>query len=317
VVTPADARAAARALRTALLAAMVVVAALLTGVFPARASPAGDVLVICDREIAPYRALLDAFTKACDCKVRVIPPQDVKPEGFESRLKAEGVRAVLAVGVQARTAVEGLRELPVVLALVPQVNSWIDAHPNRHGIEMALSPRQHLETLRRVFPQAKRVGIIFDPAQSGGYVHEARTAAAALNLVLETREIAQPGELSRHLEGLIRQVDVLWLLPDPTVLQGTNLDLLLLASFETRVPLYGFARKYVEQGAIAAAHLDPAGLGVQAAGMIRRVSSPTAGAVQERWEYARKAQLILNQKVARKMGIVIDPAVQEGADVIH
>ena len=135
---------------------------------------------------------------------------------------------------------------------------------------MSLSPRQHLEALRRVFPRAKRIGVIFDPAQTGGYVREAQAAAAALNLTLVTREIAQPGEFSRRLEELRGQVDVIWMLPDPTVLQGENLNALLLASFESRVPLYGFARKYVELGAVAASQFDFAALGAQVAELIRR-----------------------------------------------
>lgn len=302
----------------ALLAALAACAGLLPGAAPAHAAPSGGVAVVCDREVAPYRALLEEFTRTCDCTVRVILPREAAREGFERRLKAEGVRAVVAVGVQAQAAVEGLRELPVLLTMVPQVAPWVAARPNRSGIEFALSPRQHLETLRRVFPRARRVGLVFDPAQTGDYVREARAAASALNLTLEAREIARPGELSRRLEQLRGQVDAIWLLPDPTVLHAENLDVLLLDSFASRVPLYGFARKYVEQGAIAAAHLDAAALGAQAAGLLLDRSSASGAAAPVRWEYARGAQLVLNQRVARKMGIVLDPDVLEtAADVIR
>jgi putative ABC transport system substrate-binding protein len=316
VVTRAHANRTLKRLCTALLATVAACAGVVTAPVPVAAAAAGAVAVICDREIAPYRALLDEFTKTCDCAVRVIPPREAAPEGLEQRLKADGVRAVLAVGLQGRAAVEGVLELPVVLALVPQVGPWVEARPNRHGIEVSLSPRQHLETLRRIFPRSQRVGVVFDPAQSGWYVREALRAAAALDLTLVPRDISQPGELSSQLEELRGRIDVLWLLPDPTVLQGENLTVLLLASFESGVPIYGFARKYVELGAVAAAHLDPAALGAQAAALLRRASSP-AGAPAPRWEYARGARLVLNQKVARKMGIVLEPALLEAADVVR
>lgn len=318
MVTQVSVRPVVTALRVALLAVVAAGAVFLSGAVPTRAATAVDVAVICDPEIAPYRAMLEAFTEACDCTVRVIPPQVSEQPGLELRLKAAGVRAVLAVGLQARAAVEGVRELPVVLTMVPQVASWIDAQPNRHGIGMSLAPRQNLETLRRVFPQAKRIGVVFDPAQTGGYVREAGLAAAALNLTLETHEIGKPGDLSRHLEELRDRIDVIWMLPDPTLLQGENLSVLLLASFESRVPIFSFASKYVALGAIAAAFLDPVALGTQAAEVIGRASSRSGGVAQPRWEYARGAQLVLNQKVARKMGIVLDPAVLEAAaDVIR
>lgn len=285
---------------------------------PTFAAPAGEVAVICDRDVAPYRALLEGLTEACDCKVRVIPPQEAEAEGLERRLKSEGVRAVLAVGMQARAAVDGLRDLPVVLTMVPDVDRWVAAQANRFGIGMSLSPREHLETLRRVFPGARRIGLVFDPAKTGDYVRAAQAAAAAMNLALVTREIARPGDLSLRLEELRGRIDVLWFLPDPTVLQGENLNLLLLASFESRLPLYGFAKKYVELGAVAAAQFDSTALGDQIAGMLRRASAAPAGVTPPRWEYPRGARLVLNQMVARKMGIVFDPEVLESAaDVIR
>jgi len=293
-------------------------AALPLFVGPPRAAAAGEVVVICDREIAPYRALLEGLTSACDCKVRVITPQEAAPEGLEQRLKASGTRAVLAVGLRARAAVDGVRDLPVLLTMVPQVAPWVAAQANRFGIEMSLSPRRHLEALLRVFPRAQRIGVVFDPSQIGDYVREAQAAAAALNLTLITREIARPGEFYRQLEELRGRVDVIWMLPDPTVLQGENINVLLLASFESRVPIYGFARKYVELGAIAASQFDLAALGDQVAELIGHLQSSPAGAAPPRWEYTRGAQLVLNQKVARKMGIVLNPDVLEAAaDVIR
>jgi putative ABC transport system substrate-binding protein len=282
--------------------------------YAAPEAPPGEIVVVCDQRIAPYRALLEGFTKACDWPVRVIPPEEAARDGLEGRLRERGVRAVLAVGIQARDAVEVLRDLPVLLTMVPQADHWVAARPNRSGIEMALSPRRHLETIRRVFPAARRIGVIFDPRISGDYVREAREAAGALNLALETHEIVRPGEFARHLEELPGRVDVFWMLPDPTALQAENVNALLLASFESRIPIYGFARKYVELGAVAAAHLDPYALGGQAAGMLPCLPAPAAAPGSARWEYARGSQLILNQKVARKMGVVLDPKALEAAD---
>jgi putative ABC transport system substrate-binding protein len=278
------------------------------------AAPRGEIAVVCDQDLAPYRALVESFANASALPVRVIPCAEAAQPDLEERLRREGVRAVLAVGMQSRAAVERLQELPVLLAMVPRVESWVAAQPNRLGIEMALSPRQNLETLRRVFPRARRVGVIFDPGQTGGYVREAATAAAELGVTLIVREITRPADLSRHLGELRGQVDVIWLLPDPTALQGPNLDALLLASFESRIPLYGFARKYAELGAVAAAHLDPAAMGAQAAGMLAGAIDRAPDPATARWRYAIGAQLIVNRKIARKMGLDLDPNLLEEAD---
>lgn len=290
-----------------LFAALVLLAA------PAAAAPPGEIAVICDQGVGPYRSLLESFRQASDTPVRVIAPAEAVREGFEQRLRAEGVRAVLAVGMQAREAVEGVTDLPVLLTMVPQAERWVAARANRSAIEMALSPRRHLETMRQVFPGAKRIGLLFDPGQTGDYVREARASAADLGLAVVGLEIARPGDLPRRLDELRGRADVIWILPDPTVLQAENLNLLLLTSFESRIPLYGFARKYAELGAVAATHLDPAALGAQAAALLQRLLSDPAAAAG-RHEYARDAQLVLNQKVARKMGVVLGPEALEAAD---
>ncbi len=293
--------------------ALSALAALLFAAGPVLAAPAGEVAVVCDRSVAPYRELLERFSETCACRVRVIPPEEVRREGLEQRLKASGTRALLAVGLQARAAVEGVRELPVLLTMTPQAERWVAAQPNRFGIEMALPPRRQLEVLRRIFPRARRIGLVFDPAESGSYVREAQRAAAGLGLTLVAGEIARPGELAGQLEKLRGSAEVLWVLPDPTVLQAENFNLLLLASFESRTPLFGFARKYAELGAVAATHVEPAALGAQAAALLRRLESlPPAGA--PRHEYAREARLVLNERVARKMGLVLGTEALEAAD---
>ena len=95
-------------------------------------------------------------------------------------------------------------------------------------------------------------------------------------------------------------------------------DQVAKALVRARIPLYSFARKYVDLGAIAASQLDFAALGAQVAELVRHLPAPASGAAGARWVYAREAQLVINQKVARKMGLVLDPDVLEAAaDVIR
>jgi putative ABC transport system substrate-binding protein len=291
-----------------------ILAAVLLFAAPALAASGGEVAVVCDREVAPFRAVLEAFTEHCGCSVRELTLQEAGRAGLEQSLRAQGVRAVLAIGAEARDAVSGVRELPVLAAMAPDVPSWVAAQQNRLGIRMEISPRQHLETIRRVFPRARRIGLVFDPRQTGGYEREAAQAASELGLVLDARETARPADLARQLDVLHDRVGVIWLLPDQTVLAGENIKVLLLASFEARLPLYGFARKYVDLGAIAAAYVEPAAIGAQAAAMLSRACAAPGGPASARWEYASRPRLAVNQKIARKMGVVLDPAVLEAAD---
>ncbi|HWR97708.1 MAG TPA: hypothetical protein VN317_04735, partial [Candidatus Methanoperedens sp.] len=66
---------------------IVLATLLLLAVSPAFAAPDGFVAVICDRDVAPYRALLEGFAKTCTSPIQVIPPKEAGREGSEERLQ--------------------------------------------------------------------------------------------------------------------------------------------------------------------------------------------------------------------------------------
>jgi ABC-type uncharacterized transport system substrate-binding protein len=55
-------------------------------------------------------------------------------------------------------------------------------------------------------------------------------------------------------------------------------------------------------------------MGAQAAGMLAAALDRPPEPAAARWQYATGARLVVNQKVARKMGLDLDPALLEAAD---
>jgi putative ABC transport system substrate-binding protein len=123
-----------------------------------------------------------------------------------------------------------------------------------------------------------------------------------MGISLVARRVDGASAIPDALEELRGNIDVLWMLPDPTVVATGTVELLLQYSFRTTVPVFSFSRKYVDMGAVASLDVDPYDMGTQAAGIASRLIGHTAEPLRV---YARKHELSINEIVAAKMGIAI------------
>ena len=152
--------------------------------------------------------------------------------------------------------------LLVALAAAPTVRAATDA-PRPAGVATSTvaEPRRVLETLREMAPRARRIGVVYDPAQTGPLVEEAQVAARALGLELVALPARSVGEAVRAYYRFEKelQADALWLLPDgTTTVQETVYYALELAHWR-RMVLIGVSRWYVASGALFALVPRPAG----------------------------------------------------------
>ncbi len=89
-----------------------------------------------------------------------------------------------------------------------------------------------------------------------------------------------------------------------------TIESMLLFSFRNRVPLFTFSKKYVEMGALAALTVNPFDLGVQTGEIAHKILKSDARGGSMR-EFARTQILLINTKIAQKLGIVIPDAILE------
>jgi putative ABC transport system substrate-binding protein len=117
--------------------------------------------------------------------------------------------------------------------------------------------------LRNVLPQNRTVGVLFNPQENRRTIEEANRIAQSLGLLLIAVEVQTPQALPDALKSLAREADVLWGIPDQTVLSPQTAKPLLLFSFRNRIPFVGLSTPWVEAGALYALDRDYTDLGVQ------------------------------------------------------
>lgn len=279
--------------------------------FSASLSPAYEVLVLKSADIKPYQEALNSFKKTCGCKATEINIHDLREGGLSNRIVTLHADAVFAIGSEALREAKSIRDIPVVHALTPANPSMGPEYGNISGVSMFISAQRQLDAVVRVFPRVRKIGCIYDEKNSGAFVQEAQQAADSLGLELVLSRVQSASEVPSRIDAMKKNIDLFWMLPDVTVINAETVNHLLLFSFQNRLPVFSFSSKYVEQGAVAALVIDPAEIGKQSGElMLKILSSPVRKG--HTLQSPRKPGLVINRKVAAKLGIEIGPDIPEG-----
>ena len=283
--------------RNLLLALSLFAAVSTLGPTPANAC---DVVVVKSADLKPYRDALRGFKDASSCGVS---EAELNDDHDLDKIRKKRPDVVLAVGTTAFQKLRMLDDVPVVYIMVVLSEADRALPSNVSGVSMEIAPAAYLAAMKQVFPAAKRVGLLYDPRNMRTFVGEASREAAAAGLELSNRQVPDPAGLAAALSSMRDAIDILWILPDPTVVTPETIDYLLRFSIQHNIPLFAFSKKYIEMGAIASLDVDPYDMGAQAADIANAVVAGGKGAVRV---YARKPRLSINRKAANKMGVRID-----------
>ncbi len=194
----------------------------------------------------------------------------------------------------------------VLALLVPksameQVNWRSAAVPRVSAVYLDQPVERSLSLIKMMLPEATRVGMLISPENGQGGKSFAREAAER-KIKAEVEMTAADGkDLSQALQRLLQQIDVLLLLPDAAVVNENNAQLILVASYRKRVPVFAFSRGMVTAGAVAAVISDPSDVAREGVAMARAWNRGTANLPPAR--HASGFSLAVNRQVARSLGL--------------
>ncbi|HEY6011991.1 MAG TPA: ABC transporter substrate binding protein [Nitrospirota bacterium] len=272
------------------------------------AAASAHVLIIKDTEIKPYRDAIEGFKSTCGLETEELNLADTA--AIDEALKRRP-DAVAAIGTRAFRKARSLRNLPVIYAMVMPSEAIDPGGGNLSGVSMEIDPETYLSAMAALFPGAKRIGLLFDPEQSGGFVAQASAAAAQKGLILIPKKLRDPRQVPALLEEMRGKIDAFWMIPDPTAVKPETIDVLMLFSFRNNIPIFSFSEKYVEKGAVAALRIDPRDMGAQAGEIARALVNGGKGPVRA---FARKPRLVVNTKVGAKIGVSINGELFRNAE---
>ena len=156
------------------------------------------VVAVFSTDIAPYRQAFDGFKGALQEKKGSLGIIECNLEkegadGIAQRIMKERPQLVLALGPEAaKFAKERISNTPVVYCMVFHPQSF--AGTNTTWVSMDIPPREKMERIRKIFPDAGKIGMIYSPGSAVLY-REAVEGCRDLGLKIGGKEIKSTREL--------------------------------------------------------------------------------------------------------------------------
>ncbi|MBI3768729.1 MAG: hypothetical protein HY271_09580 [Deltaproteobacteria bacterium] len=236
------------------------------------------------------------------------------------RVHAAHASLIITVGSLATAAATAHTIEPVVFSMVlyPQQSGFHSTAA--HGITGAsldIPVDLQFRYLRRLLPTAKRVGVLFDPAETGSVIEAAKEAAPKHGFTLVAKALDERTSAVDALETLTQDVDLVWAVADSHVFTPQTTSALVLATLRRRVPLIGLSAAHVRAGALAALYCDYDDIGKQTAEAALRVLRGE-NAQDIPISSPRGIGLALNLHTAEHLGVQVAAELQtEAGEVVR
>jgi putative ABC transport system substrate-binding protein len=222
--------------------------------------------------------------------------------------------AIFSLGTRAAESAQTVfPDDPLVAAMILKESSFkrIKDHT---GIPLQFSAETQLHWLKKFLPEAKRVGILYDPALNSDWVKEAENAAQKTGNEIIAFEVSTPKQLKSGLKHIGNNADVLLAIPDQTVYSGKTSKHVLLYTYRNRIPFVGLSAPWVKAGALYALGVDYRDLGRQAAELIKK--NLDGGAFENAISPPEKVTYTINSKIKDYLHLKISPDLIKGASRI-
>jgi putative ABC transport system substrate-binding protein len=204
---------------------------------------------------------------------------------------------------------------PVGLGLVPSL-----ARPGGNvtglSIQLVESMPKRLELLITAVPDAKRVGVLWYPADPTATVQlrGIEEAARSLNLELVRESVGGSDDFERAIRAMVEQrVVALYLVP--TILVGEHYRELADLAVKARLPIMSASRGDVVMGALIGYAPSNPDMYRRAATFVDKILKGTKPADLP-VEQPTKFELTINLKTANAIGLPIPPSILARADEV-
>ncbi len=287
---------------------------LITMLEPVFASESPLIVITGAQASAPYQQTLESFKtsiKQARPGVKIIHHEfgeDIKP--------LPSADVVFALGSSATS--QSLQELgdSELVATMILNDKLLQNHKHATAVLLSTSVKKQLEWHRRILPNARRIGVLYDPQFNQEWIDTAKQAAKKQKLEIIAVPVSHAKELPAALKLLGRQADSILGIADQTVYSSKTAKAVLLFSFRNRIPFVGLSSAWVKSGALYALDWDYAELGQQCASIVMNIlDGKKTHTIKP--QQPEKQLYLLNLKTARQMKLSLSQTLIDGAARVY
>jgi len=230
---------------------------------------------------------------------------------------------ILAIATpSAQTVVSAARgSIPVVFSAVTDpmgaklVNNMKKPGGNVTGVSDMSPIGKHLDLIKEISPNAKRVGVPFNPGEANAVslLNMLKKEAPSRGLMIVEAPAPNTNSVLAAARSLVGRADVIYTPTDNTVVSA--LEGVVKVGMDSKLPVYAGDTDSVPRGAMAALGFDYYDVGRQTGQVVLRIlkgENPGNIAVQG----IDKTNLHVNPGTAMKMGVTLPDAIIKRADKV-
>lgn len=182
--------------------------------------------------------------------------------------KKDLIFAIATPAVQA--AYNSTKDIPIIFTAVTDpvkaevAKDWKSSGTNVTGTSDKVPVDKQIELLKKLLPNAKTVGVIYNTSETNSVtqVDELKAAADKQGLAVKEIGVTNVNEINQNLASALGQIDVLYTPTDNTVASGYALVGKLC--LDKNVPIIGAEEAVVNKGGLASIGIDYYKLGKEA-----------------------------------------------------
>ncbi|WP_175782523.1 ABC transporter substrate-binding protein [Burkholderia cenocepacia] len=222
----------------------------------------------------------------------------------------------------AQSVVAATKSVPVVYSGVTDpvaaqlVKGWGPSGTNVTGVSDKLPLDRQVALIKRVVPNAKMVGMVYNPGEANSVVvvKELKEILAKQGMTLKEAAAPRTVDIGPAAKSLIGKVDVIYTNTDNNVVSAY--EALVKVANEAKIPLVAGDTDSVKRGGIAALGINYGDLGRQTGKVVARIlKGEKPGAIAS--ETSSNLELFVNTGAAAKQGVTLSPdLVKEAKTVI-
>ncbi len=230
--------------------------------------------------------------------------------------------AIVAIATpSAQSVVAATKQIPVVYSAVTdpvaaQLVSTVEAAGgNVTGVSDVLELEKQVDLIKRAVPNAKKVGMVYNPGEANSAVVVKRLQELLPNEGMELIEASAPRsvDVGSAARSLIGKVDVIYTNTDNNVVSAY--EALVKVGNEADIPLIASDTDSVKRGAIAALGINYKDLGLQTGEIVVRIlNGEDPGTIPS--QTSSKLELYVNPAAAKSQGVELSEELLKSAAVI-
>lgn len=221
----------------------------------------------------------------------------------------------------AQAVVASTKSVPVVYSGVIDpvaaqlVKGWGPSGTNVTGVSDKLPLDRQVALIKRVVPNAKTVGMVYNPGEANSVVvvKELKEILAKQGMTLKEAAAPRTVDIGPAAKSLIGKVDVIYTNTDNNVVSAY--EALVKVANEAKIPLVAGYTDSVKRGGIAALGINYGDLGRQTGKVVARIlKGEKPGAIAS--ETSSNLELFANTGAAAKQGVTLSPDLLKDAKTV-